>query len=182
MNVTLICIAAFYVFMAVKGYRSGFVRMVTSMACSVVSLLMAQMFAPKFSAALAENPAFAGWVERNILPRVKGVTLETVSMAFAYVILFLLALAVTKLLAGLLKKIAELPVVSFVNHVAGGAFGIIEATIYVWVFMVAVTMLPQFEICGTIMKQIEASEFLFILYQNDPFFALVKSITMNFPA
>ena len=182
MNLTLILIAIFYVFMVIKGYKNGFVRMVTSTACSVVSLLAAQMFAPVFAQRFLSSRGFVDWVEQNVLPNVKGVTTETVAMAFAYVLVFLLALVVTKLLAGLLKKIAELPVISFVNHVAGGAFGIVEATIYVWVFMVAVTMLPQFEICGTILRQINASEFLSILYQNDPFFSLVKSITMNFPA
>ena len=182
MNLTLICVVAFYVFMVIKGYKSGFVRMVTSTACSVVSLTAAQIFSPAFAGLLAKQKGFTDWVDQSILPHVKGVTQEMVISAFAYVIVFLLALAVTKLLAGLLKKVAELPVISFVNHVAGGAFGIVEATIYVWIFMLIVTMLPQFEICGTILRQIDASQFLSILYQNDPLFTLVKSISLNFPA
>ena len=129
-----------------------------------------------------KNPDVTGWVSEKVIPLLKGVTTAMVVSALVYVCLFIIALALSKGVAAVMKKAASLPVVSFANQILGGAIGATEATIYVWIFMLIVTMLPQFEICGTILRQIDASQFLSILYQNDPLFTLVKSISLNFPA
>lgn len=176
MNITAICAVVFYMFMAVRGYKKGFVRMVASVACALVSLIAARIFAPVLAQSFLENADFVRWTEENILPNVKGVTPELVASGVTFVILFVILLAASKFAAALLKKIAELPVISFLNHLAGGAFGVIEATMYLWIFMLAATLLQKFGFFQTILTQIANSEFLRILYQNDPFLSLIKSI------
>ena len=178
MNITLILTVAFMVFMAVRGYKKGMVKMITSIACVVLSLVAARLLAPAVSAALSKNLNFVQWIRNTVIPNVKGVTVPMVISAISYVVLFVAALAVMKLLSKLLKAIASLPVLHFLDHIAGGAFGIGEAVVYVWVFMIVVSVFQQFDICRTIMAQIRASQFLSVLYQNDPLITIVQNITL----
>ena len=178
MNIILMIITIFYAVMIVVGYRKGLVKMVTSVACVLIALLVARITSPAVSRALAQSNEVVDWVRSKVIPNVKGVTVPMVLSALSYVVLFVTAFAIVKIVALFIKKIAGLPVINFFDHIAGGFLGAFETTVFVWVLMLVVSVFQQFDICRTIMAQIWASQFLSVLYQNDPLITIVQNITL----
>ncbi|MDO4488049.1 MAG: CvpA family protein [Eubacteriales bacterium] len=167
-NLTLLAVTAFFVLMMVKGYRRGLVAMVTAIASVIVALAVARMFASKLSEQLFMIRPLREFVEEEIVPNVKGITDEMAMNFISFVLLFVITLALVKVIALALNTIAQLPIINFFNAILGAVFAAVEALAYTWIFMFVVAITQGFvDISSVIMAQISESEILTIIYENN---------------
>lgn len=166
-NLVLILLVAFCVLKGVWGYHKGFIKMIASFAGMVLSLLISQKLAPMLAARMRENNAWVTWVQAEILPRLKIVTMDMVFSAVSFLVLFILASVLIRVLVSVLEKAAEQPVLSVLNQTLGMIFGVAESIVYIWVFMLFVDIMPQLPVCQTISAQIAADELLTIIHDNN---------------
>ena len=116
------------------------------------------------------------WVETEVLPKLKGISRETVFTAICFVAVFLVSLALLKILAATLDRIAKLPILNFLNKALGVVFGICEATVYIWILMIVINILPHVPVCANAIREISENELLSVLYQNNFINAFLQSI------
>ena len=172
-NITLILTLVFFVIMAMRGYNCGLVKMVTSLAGVAASLIVSGLVMPYVSSEALSNNGLTEWLESTVTSRINGVSAEAVISGLTFVVLFVVVLVFIKILTMLLKKVSELPVINFIDMVLGSVFGLAEAVIFLWLFMLVVSLLQNFEICRTVYGQIEQSDLLKAFYDNNLIAGLV---------
>lgn len=92
-----------------------------------------------------------------------------VKVALALILLMIVNIIhrIIKLILDSLKLIAKLPVVSWLNKLAGLVFGVAQMLFTVWVLLALVTVFQISEVNAWVYPQIEASQFLTWLYENN---------------
>ena len=86
----------------------------------------------------------------------------------------LIAFIITKVISLIAQFIGDLPVVGGFSRALGGIWGIIVALMIIWIFMDVVTCFSITPSGEKLMTQIESSEFLNILYVNNPLAFLIN--------
>lgn len=110
-------------------------------------------------------------------PQIKGVTADCITLKLidmlAYVILFFLINVVLRVICTLLNSFSKLPVIKGVNKLAGGAIGLIEGVVFMWLVFVIITIFSATVWGGWCFEQIAASQILSVLYANNIFLTIV---------
>lgn len=88
----------------------------------------------------------------------------------SFLVTFLLAIIIVKALMVAVNIIGELPVLGLVNHIAGGALGLVLALIIVWVGFLVITLAYATEPGQMCFEMIEKSRILEFLYDTNPLF------------
>ncbi len=77
----------------------------------------------------------------------------------SFLVTFLLAIIIVKALMVAVNIIGELPVLGFVNHLAGGILGLLAALLIVWLIFLGLTLLYSTSVGHTCFGMIEKSVF-----------------------
>lgn len=175
-NMVLIGVVLFFLLMALRGYKKGFLHMVASFGGVLAAVAIAKVLMPLLTARLLQNNSWVNFVTLKILPKLKVVTLEQVMSAIAFLIVFLITLLVIALLVSALGKLTEGALIGFIDRTLGIALGMCEALIYTWVFMLFVDVMPQLQFCQTALEQITANKYLSLLHDNNLLITFLQGV------
>ncbi|MFQ9511289.1 MAG: CvpA family protein [Lachnospiraceae bacterium] len=92
---------------------------------------------------------------------------DIVVRALAFVITFILAFIVLRLLFFVLNIVSHLPVIHGANKVAGAMLGFVEGLLLLWVLCLIATACGSTEIGSQMLEMIQSSVFLSFLYNNN---------------
>ena len=166
-------VAAFMVAMFLYGYRKGLVRMSVNIVSIVVSLIATRMLLPTVQSWIDQNPVLrelvaqcvekiafgegpaAGAASESVdlfyqllgLDKLTDYIADRITGMLVSVITFVLLLIVVTLLVKLafaiLQRVVELPVLNFMNRTLGAVLGLVESIVYVWIFLIVISFLPE---------------------------------------
>ena len=86
----------------------------------------------------------------------------------SFLVTFLLAIIIVKALMFAVDIIGELPVLGLVNHIAGGALGLVLAVLIVWLGFLVMTLAYTTEAGAACFEMVEKSAILRFLYDTNP--------------
>lgn len=161
MNLSILSIAivVFFILCAVEGFKKGFVKE----TIEVVSLIL-------------------GLIILFVLIRAIG---NVIQGSYFHVIVAVLILAmllavdkVAKIILRSCKIVSELPVISWVNQLAGAIFSVAKGLIGIWLGFIVLGFFDIPIVQPWIMSQVEQSRFLGILYHSNYIVYLLKAILM----
>lgn len=81
----------------------------------------------------------------------------------------LVAWLIVKIVGTCINGIAEMPVISFFNRIAGFGIGAIKGLIFIWVLLLALTIVSGTEISVHILNQIQRDPYAYKVYCVNPF-------------
>lgn len=81
----------------------------------------------------------------------------------------LVAWLIVKIVGTCISGIAEMPVISFFNRIAGFGIGAIKGLIFIWVLLLAITIVSGTEISVHILSQIQQDPYAYKVYCMNPF-------------
>lgn len=166
-------VAAFMVAMFLYGYRKGLVRMSVNIVSIVVSLIATRMLLPTVQSWIDQNPVLRELVAQRVekiafgegpaagaasesvdlfyqllgLDKLTDYIADRITGMLVSVITFVLVLIVVTLLVKLafaiLQRVVELPVLNFMNRTLGAVLGLVESIVYVWIFLIVISFLPE---------------------------------------
>ena len=166
-------VAAFMVAMFLYGYRKGIVRMSVNIVSIVVSLIATRMLLPTVQSWIDQNPVLRELVAQRVekiafgegpaagaasesvdlfyqllgLDKLTDYIADRITGMLVSVITFVLLLIVVTLLVKLafaiLQRVVELPVLNFMNRTLGAVLGLVESIVYVWIFLIVISFLPE---------------------------------------
>ena len=199
-HIVMIGVCVFTLFMVYTGYHCGFIDRALSLGALVITLMAEIRLFPYISAYIQNTPAirefFLGIAKSLMkaapgtapspLYEILGLNLladnaarmieDLAAKIVCFVVIFIivrLALMVVSFLAGGLKKIT---IVDQTDKLLGSLFGLAESLIFIWLFMLVVSGLPDVGFCRTILDQIEASPFLSFIYQQNLLLQFVRDL------
>lgn len=94
----------------------------------------------------------------------------------AFLGVFIFATILIRAIVFALNIVSELPVVGFVNRLAGGALGAVGALIIVWVLFVILTLLYTTSIGKEIYEVIQGNEITRLIYEYNPIMILATKM------
>lgn len=86
----------------------------------------------------------------------------------SFLVTFLLAIIIVKALMFAVNIIGELPVLGVVNHIAGGALGLLLALVIVWLGFLVMTLAYTTEAGSACFEMMEKSSILRFMYETNP--------------
>ena len=98
----------------------------------------------------------------------------------SYIITFIVALIVIKLIVGALGLLTHLPVIHSMNPILGAAMGLIQSLILIWLFLLVVTLFGNTEWGDYIMRMINDSSVLTALYDANIYIGIFDNIMKFF--
>lgn len=113
---------------ALNGYRLGFIREVTRLFGGLIAYVIAYRFGPDV-APLLKHFKWASKPPTGLVGDLFG----NFSGAIAFLVVFLVAFIVLRYAAGLLDALFSLPVLSFVNRLAGLVAGLLLAGLFIYI-------------------------------------------------
>lgn len=166
-------VAAFMVAMFLYGYRKGLVRMSVNIVSIVVSLIATRMLLPTVQSWIDQNPVLRELVAQRVEKiafgegPAAGATSESVDLFYqllgldkltdyiadritgmlvsviTFVLLLIVVTLLVKLAFAILQRVVELPVLNFMNRTLGAVLGLVESIVYVWIFLIVISFLPE---------------------------------------
>lgn len=94
----------------------------------------------------------------------------------AFLCTFILVTIVFRAIVFALDVVSELPVLGFINRIAGGGVGIICSLIVVWVLFIIITLLYTTSFGKEAYDAIQSNDILALIYANNP----VMKLAVNF--
>lgn len=85
-----------------------------------------------------------------------------------YILSFLAAWIILKLIMSAANAFAELPVIGFVNRICGGLLGVVRALFLIWLFFLVLTVFSGTEWGASCLEAVREEPLLLSLYQNNP--------------
>ncbi|SHJ56788.1 membrane protein required for colicin V production [Alicyclobacillus tolerans] len=111
-----------------NGYRTGFIRQVTRLFGGIIAYAVSYWLRPYVA------PVIEKW---HILPNIpQGFATEifgNLSGAVAFLLIFVVTYLILRYAAGLLETLFSLPVLSFINRLAGLAAGILLTLLFLYI-------------------------------------------------
>ncbi len=96
--------------------------------------------------------------------------------ALAFLILFVLIAVGLRILFAILDTIAKLPILRQANKFLGFIFGLIQGLVIVWIVFVFITFISTSGLGQAALEQINDSEFLAFLYNNNYLIKIVSGV------
>ncbi len=167
----------------ISGYMRGLFKQLFDMFGFFIVIIVALWGSRYFSASLAEyiNP-------EDIIPHhdlIQSIGLEVafekvpqfVAGILAFLILFLLLSVVFRLFSGGFRWVNRIPLIGFLNRIGGVFAGALVGSIFIYIIVAAVAMLPlQFFIDALNMSQVA----LFVSHNFTPFALEIKEMIFDF--
>ncbi|MCD8075211.1 MAG: CvpA family protein [Lachnospiraceae bacterium] len=91
----------------------------------------------------------------------------------SFLVTVVLVHLVLRLLVMVLNILAHFPVVGFVNRLAGGALGVLQALFVLWLFFLILTVLQATDAGSVLLSMVEESALLSWLYESNLFLRIV---------
>lgn len=98
---------------------------------------------------------------------ISGYLARTIINGMSYLVSYILANLILRVLVCVLNAIAELPVIHGANRLTGGIVGIAKGILLVWVALLILTVFCSTEIGQKGLALVEEDSFLSILYKHD---------------
>lgn len=166
-------VAAFMVAMFLYGYRKGLVRMSVNIVSIVVSLIATRMLLPTVQSWIDQNPVLRELVAQRVEKiafgegPAAGAASESVDLFYqllgldkltdyiadritgmlvsviTFILLLIFVTLLVKLSFAILQRVVELPVLNFMNRTLGAVLGLVESIVYVWIFLIVISFLPE---------------------------------------
>lgn len=89
---------------------------------------------------------------------------------------FIIVTIILRAIIFALDIVTELPVLGFINRLAGGAVGIIGALIIVWILFIIVTLLYTTSFGKEIYQTIQGNDITKMIYENNPIMKLAVNL------
>lgn len=87
--------------------------------------------------------------------------------ALMFLLTFLAAIIVVKLIFAAINIVTYLPIIHGINKTAGLLVGIMEGLIFVWIFFIVMSLMGNSEFAADMYRQINESPVLAFLYNNN---------------
>ena len=179
-----IAVAVFLIGMVLNGHYKGFIRLAVSMVAFVATLVIVNMAMPKVSVMLKENTPIVTWIQQGVekasglefakesgvgegMPAEQRMAIEGLNIIVnlvGFVLLFVVIYVVIHLIMSALDVMARLPILSGLNKVAGALLGGVQGLLYLWVGCLVLTACSSAGWAMALIRQIEASSWLTVLY------------------
>lgn len=179
--------AAVLIGMFALGYARGLVRMSVGLASIVSSLIITKLLLPMVTAWADRNmllrtvisgrvndmlgyqqtqeeaksgvDVFYDLIGLNRLTEFIGQkTAEFVVSVATFVVLLILVSIAVKILFKALDLITKLPGLSFLNRMLGGILGLAEGFLYIWIFLLVISIIPENALTVSAAKQFSAPD------------------------
>ena len=128
---------------------------------------------------LTENNNDVGYLKlavTNFEEYLAGFMANLILTVLSYVVTFLLAGLVLKLLMGALDVLTELPVLKSINRVLGFLLGSIQGLCVVWVLFLVITILGSTDMGSKLLGMISESSLLSFFYDTNIFLKVLVGI------
>jgi len=94
-----------------------------------------------------------------------------------FVLLLIVMAIIIKIGFEILARVAELPVLNFVNRMLGGMLGLVESIIYIWIFLIVISFLPENPVTVNIALQFnDPTTWVFYLKEANIFVHIFEAI------
>ena len=93
-----------------------------------------------------------------------------------YVILFLLIYLVLRLILRLSNLIKHIPILSWINRIAGGVIGLAEGVVFLWIICMIIMMMSGTDFGITCERTIAGSSFLRFIYEHNYLMVAINSL------
>ena len=121
---------------------------------------------------MGEEPLITG-IGDAIQQAAAYITDKIMKMA-SFILVFLIIGVVLRLVSAVFHFLDKLPVLRQLNHLAGGAFGLLRGVIILWALVLIVMLFSVQPWAQEILRQIHASEWLTWLYDNNLLLLLLR--------
>lgn len=101
---------------------------------------------------------------------------EMVMKGLSYLITFIVLMIIINIFINLADVITSIPILNGLNKVGGILFGICQSLIIIWIAFIIITFLSAFDWGMDIMKMIDESSILSIIYEKNIFLKFVVDI------
>lgn len=147
-NWILLCVLALAIINIISGYKNGLVKEIINF----VSMLVLSVLIVLLSSVLKS------YTDKQYIQMITMIIM---------VLILLLAHRLLKVALDGMKLLAKLPVVSFVNKLAGAVFGVAETVVFVWFALCLFGMFDLGTVGEYINMYIGESQMLTYLYENN---------------
>lgn len=104
---------------------------------------------------------------------VSGYLAKTILKGLSFLLSYILASVVLRLIAFLLNMIARLPLIRGANRLLGGLVGVAKGLLFIWIGLLVLTVLCSTEIGKEALQLVEKDAVLSLLYKYDVFVNLI---------
>lgn len=199
-DIILLAVVAVFVLI---GWKVGLIKMCMRVISFVLSIILAGLFFPLLAQHLKNTSVYdylfsiaernlptIGATQNPLIPEGMQMALKSggdaanfwaadyfaqlMINAISFVAMLILVGLVMMIVKKLIRALAELPVISAVDHLAGIALGALEGALVVCIVLTVVHTVPSIRDNEAVYKAIEESRITKIVYYNNP---IVKSIT-----
>lgn len=195
-HATLICVAAFILFMAWYGYKKGFMVTVLSLGSVVVTLLIDYLLLPFFMEVIQTNAslndALSSLSESILLGAAQlneddslsqnyflsQGTFDLVKEIIVFIVIFIIMLIIIRILLSIARGLKKFKLIDWLDKVFGAVAGAAEGLIFVWIFMVLISLFSGTAWGMAIYIQIFGNEVLRFLYYINPVIRLLERLLL----
>lgn len=96
--------------------------------------------------------------------------------AISYIVVFIIALVLVRIVANILDIISKLPILNSINKIGGLCVGLVHGLIILWVLCVVLTIFSSTEIGKVLYEQINSSVLLSFIYNNNWFMHILTGV------
>ncbi|GGJ06296.1 hypothetical protein GCM10010885_14300 [Alicyclobacillus cellulosilyticus] len=122
-------IAAIILLGGLNGYRTGFIRQVTRLFGAVIAYGLSLYLRPYVAPVIRGMHLFPQWPASGLASQLLGDLSDAMAFAAVFVVTFFLL----RYAVGLIETLFSLPVISWLNRMAGLAVGLVFALLFVYV-------------------------------------------------
>jgi len=146
LNVTMLVVLIIFIIGAIKGWKMGLIQEVVSLVSLVLLVIVLLLVAT----------GIHSFMDKNYM-----------QILFIVILLVIIGIAtkIGSLIVKLGKSVAKLPVLSFLNNLAGVVVGIAEGLVLVWVGMIAMVIFENNSICQLLIQEVNENAFLHYIYE-----------------
>lgn len=193
-HVTLICVAAFILFTAWRGYKKGFMITVLSLGSVVVTLLIDYLALPFCMDMVGKNAVLnyalddlsqsiaggmAGLIRDHILTRrylLSDATQEIVKKIIVFIAIFIIMQIILRILLFAAHGMKKIRFIDWLDRILGAVSGVAEGLIFVWIIMMVIFIFYGNVLANAIIEQIFENEVLTFLYYINPVNLLLERL------
>lgn len=96
-----------------------------------------------------------------------------------FVIIYIMIRILLKFLFWLLEFVVQLPGLSMINRISGGALGLIQSICYIWIMLMIISILPETKLTADIgMAFDQQNTYLYVLKEANIFRRIIMEIVM----
>ncbi len=130
---------------------------------------------------LIANCNAEGYASLGVTTATQYVASSLTSMAMrgvAYALTSIIVFIIVLIVVNVMNIASYIPIVSGINHVGGAIFGACHALIFIWLFLLVVTLCAVFEWASAIITMVDESTLLSWIYNSNVFLKIVGSILL----